>query len=172
MRQGDWIQTYKGLQFWPLDPRPEEIDIEDIGHALSMLCRFGGHCLNYYSVAEHSVFISHLVPKEDALWGLLHDAAEAYLVDLPRPLKRCLSGYKVIEDRLLKSIQNRFHLDEIPSSVKIADLRMLSTEASQNMSTPPKQWQEAAEPFQIELNYWNPKQAKFEFLKRFKELAN
>jgi uncharacterized protein len=87
-RTGDWIQTYTGKQFWPLSPLPEDIVIEDIAHALSMQCRFGGHVRTFYSVAQHSVHVSLLVEPQYALWGLLHDAAEAYLVDLPRPIKK------------------------------------------------------------------------------------
>jgi hypothetical protein len=66
--RGDWIQTATGRPFWPIDPRPEDIDIEDIAHALSMLCRFGGHCLRFYSVAEHSVLLSQYVAPEHKLW--------------------------------------------------------------------------------------------------------
>ena len=83
-RKGDWMQTHSGIQFWPLDPRPEDILIEDIAHALSNQCRFAGHCCFHYSVAQHSVLVSENVPAQDAMWGLLHDAGEAYLVDLPR----------------------------------------------------------------------------------------
>src|SRR5579885_2784587 len=87
MRHGDWIQTYCGVAFYPLDPRPEEILIEDIAHALSMLCRFTGHVKRFYSVAQHCVYVSHRCDPKDALWGLLHDAAEAYLNDISRPVK-------------------------------------------------------------------------------------
>ena len=98
-RKGDWIQTFTGRAFYVLDPRPEDVDIEDIAHALSMQCRFAGHCREFYSVAQHSVTASWLVPPEDALWGLLHDAAEAYVVDLPRPIKRAwqLESYGIID---------------------------------------------------------------------------
>lgn len=68
-RRGDWIQTFTGRRFWPLDPRPEDVCIEDIAHALSLKCRFGGHCTRFYSVAEHSVHVSNYVPAEFALWG-------------------------------------------------------------------------------------------------------
>jgi len=64
-RNGDWIQTFSGLQFWPLDPRPDEINIEDIAHALSLQCRFGGHCNRFYSVADHSIHVSMLVENSE-----------------------------------------------------------------------------------------------------------
>src|ERR1017187_10636100 len=77
------ITTFSGIHFWPLLPNPADIRIEDIAHALSNQCRFAGHAREFYSVAEHSVRVSQLCPPEDALWGLLHDASEAYLTDVP-----------------------------------------------------------------------------------------
>ena len=111
-RKGDWMQTYTGRQFWPLDPRPEEVVIEDIARALSMQCRFAGHCAKFYSVADHSVRVSMLADENStlALAGLLHDAAEAYVVDVPRPLKRFLPGYKEIEREVARAIEKRFGL--------------------------------------------------------------
>src|SRR5579872_2947230 len=85
-----WIQTASGLEFPLFEPRLDAINIEDIAHGLSMICRFTGQCARFYSVAEHSVHVSHLVPREDAAWGLLHDAAEAYLGDVASPLKKHL----------------------------------------------------------------------------------
>ncbi|MFN9113590.1 MAG: phosphohydrolase, partial [Bacteroidota bacterium] len=70
-----WIQTFSGIAFWPLDPKPEHVRIADIAHALSMKCRYNGHTRKFYSVAEHSVLVSRHVPEEDALWALLHDAS-------------------------------------------------------------------------------------------------
>lgn len=64
MRHGDWMQTYSGRKFWPVDPRPEEVFIEDIAHALSMICRFGGHSLVFYSVAQHSVLVARNLKRE------------------------------------------------------------------------------------------------------------
>ncbi len=91
-RKGDYIATYTGKQFYPLDPRPEDVCLEDIAHSLSNLCRFTGHTDTdrFYSVAQHSVICSTIVAPEAALLALLHDAAEAYLGDISRPLKRDL----------------------------------------------------------------------------------
>ncbi len=89
-RRGDWIQVASCRKFWPLDPRPEDIDIRDIAHALSNICRFTGHVREFYSVAQHSVLASRIVPPEAALAALLHDAAEAYMGDIARPWKRFL----------------------------------------------------------------------------------
>jgi uncharacterized protein len=170
-RAGDWIQTHSGICFWPLDPRPEEIDIGDIAHALSLQCRFGGHCDLFYSVAQHSVYVSREVPEEYALWGLLHDAAEAYLVDLPRPLKRfCEMGrlYIEIEDRLMLAVCERFELPPVqPKAVKVADTVMLMTEKRDLMSAIGKPWEDVAEPVTWRIEPWTPQEAERAFLERF-----
>lgn len=112
-----------------LDPDPEVITIEAIAHALARQCRFTGHTSRFYSVAEHSVRVSRLVPQEDALEGLLHDAAEAFIVDIPSPLKQLLPQYKEIEQRLERVIAEKFGLRHPwPDSVKHADLVMLKWE--------------------------------------------
>lgn len=134
-RKGDWMQTFTGRQFWLLDPRPDEVDILDIAHALSHLCRFAGHVRQFYSVADHSIRVSRCALPGDrmlALGALLHDAAEAYVVDVPRPLKRFLPGYKEIEAGVARAIERRFDLEtgifDHPS-VKHWDEALLATEA-------------------------------------------
>lgn len=109
-RRGDWIQMHSGIAFWPMDPRADEVRLEDIAHSLSLLCRFGGHCSRFYSVAEHSVHVARLCSPEVALWGLLHDASEAYVVDLPRPIKRQLPEYAEIEGLVQFAIAEHFGL--------------------------------------------------------------
>jgi 5'-deoxynucleotidase YfbR-like HD superfamily hydrolase len=124
-----WIQTYTGKPFWPLEPELGEIDIVDIAHALSMQCRYSGHTKRFYSVAEHSVHISNSVSPENALWGLLHDASEAYLVDIPRPLKPYLPQYKEAETRCMMAIAKRVGLSwPEPAEVKEMDTRILFNE--------------------------------------------
>ena len=175
-RHGDWIQTVTGKQFWPFDPRPEDIDIEDIAHALSMQCRFAGHCIRFYSVAEHSVLLSEtLSRKRDALWALLHDASEAYLVDIPRPIKPYLFGYYEAEEALMKAIAIKFDLeDNIPEIVKQRDYQILFSEAEQNMSKPPASWTDYGkiEPLDVKLQYWSPEEAKKKFLDRYYQLRS
>jgi len=125
------IRTISGHLFYPLEPREEEILLEDIGHALSHLCRFVGHTRSFYSVAQHSVLVSKLVPPADALWALLHDASEAYLNDIARPLKHTslLADYRAAETKLQALIYRRFGLKgEEPESVKLADQKALHAE--------------------------------------------
>lgn len=172
MRNGDWMQTYTGKQFWPLDPRPEEVCIEDIAHALSNQCRFAGHVQKFYSVAQHSVLVSRAVSKEYELWGLLHDASEAYLVDLPRPVKRYVGGYQLAESRLMAIICERFGLKiGMPYAVREADERALMTEKRDLMPNSPAKWKEQAEPFPYTIVPWTPEIACVTFLQTARTLG-
>jgi hypothetical protein len=128
-RKGSWFQTYTGAQFYPFDPRAEDIDIVDIAHHLSLVCRFNGACIEAYSVAHHSVLVSHVCPPEFAKWGLLHDAAEAYIGDMIRPLKQDMPLYKEVEIGIEKVVAEKFGLEfPIPPEVKEADNILLYTE--------------------------------------------
>lgn len=167
-RFGNWMQTFSGRQFWPLDPRPEEVSIVDIAHALANACRFAGHCERFYSVAEHSVLMSYIVAPEDALVALMHDATEAYVVDVPRPLKPFLPGYKEIEAGVWRAIALHFNLPaELPASIKLADNAMLLAEAEQIMKPHPAPWSVPGEPANVQIRGWRPDMAEFRFLERF-----
>ena len=149
-----WIQTYSGRRFNPTKPNPSAIVIQDIAHALSMQCRFSGHCREFYSVAQHCVLVSHICNSEDALWGVLHDASEAYLVDVPRPLKHSgkFQAYLEMEEVMQRAICERFGLSPVePASVKRADKILLSTEARDLMTPLHPDWRQPAEsiPFTI-----------------------
>lgn len=174
-RNGDWMQTFTGRMFWPLDPRPDEVSIVDIAHALSLQCRFGGHCKSFYSVAEHSVRVSLIVPSDLKLWGLLHDAAEAYLVDLPRPIKHSStmgSEYRAIERRVMHAICEHFGLPIAePPAVKHADEVMLATEARDLLGKPPAPWCELPSPIQEKILPHDPAVAKLWFIHVFEELT-
>lgn len=124
-----WINTLSGQRFSFSDSAPSTINIEDIAAALSNICRFTGHLQDFYSVAQHSVHVSYLVPPEFALEALLHDAAEAYCNDISSPLKALLPEYRAIEYQIDAVIRSKFGLPATMSSpVKYADLIMLATE--------------------------------------------
>jgi len=171
-RLGDWIETFRGEQFWPIDPRPEDVHIVDIAHALSHQCRYSGHCHTFYSVAEHSVRVSRIVAPEHALWGLLHDAAEAYLVDLPRPLKKLpgFAAYREAEARVMRCVCDHFGLSpEQPKDVSDADFVMLATEA-RDLMTQKYPWNTMPAPLFESIVPWDSLRAKKNFLRRFDEL--
>lgn len=167
-RVGDWIQTYTGGQFWPMDPRWDEVHLEDIAHALSMLCRFNGHCRRFYSVAEHSVLVSRQASRRNALWGLLHDASEAYLADVPRPVKPFLPGYKATEQLVQDVVCFRFGLPlDMPEEIHEIDGRIVITERALNMAPCAHEWSHQAEPLDVALEFWTPEEAERAFIDEF-----
>jgi len=105
-KTGPWIQTFSGGRFYFDNPDPKEINIEDIAQALSKQCRFAGHIKQFYSVAEHSLFVSYLAVNP--LEGLLHDASEAFLVDMPSPIKATLQSYRDVEDGIMAIIAKKW----------------------------------------------------------------
>lgn len=159
-RKGDWMQTFTGRQYWPLDPRADEVDIRDIAHHLSMLCRYCGACERFYSVAEHSLGVLAVIErdmreqglsimeqslplaKNFRLRALLHDAPEAYCHDLIRPIKRCVEGYDRIEYANWCAILSRFqiHATDRQGRIKRADNAMLLAEQEVLMKPAPAQW--------------------------------
>ena len=176
-RFGGWMQTYTGRAVYPLDLRPEDIDIRDIAHSLSLQCRYAGHVRQFYSVAEHSVHVARWVLEETidgfvAIEALLHDATEAYLVDVPRPIKPFLTGYKEAERRVSHAIAERFGLDMAghPEIVHEADNRILHDERAALMSACERDWELNGEPLGVTIECWNPARAEREFLALFDEL--
>lgn len=171
--KGDWMQTFSGAQFWPLDPRRSAILITDIAHALSLICRFGGHTTRFYSVAEHSILISRAVAPEAALWGLMHDAAEAYVGDMIWPLKASGDNYKYIEvgNEIQRAIADRYRLGPMPDEVKEADNRILVDEHAQVMAPGLTWWtDENYEALGVTIEGLDPVAAEAAFLARFREL--
>ncbi len=175
----DFIETYTGRRFRPLAPVTQDIDIRDIAHALSQQCRFSGHTTVHYSVAEHSVRVCRLLhewgcPPSVQLWGLLHDASEAYLVDIPSPLKSCpeFNGYRVAEARLMAQICERFGLSpSMPTNVGYADSVMLATEARDLMPFRPEHWIGlSSSPLYETIVPWPAGWARHEFLTAFEAL--
>lgn len=172
--RGPSILLSSGNYFYILDPLASEFDIEDIAHALSHICRFTGHCHTFYSVAQHSVLASHVVPPEHALAGLLHDAAEAFIGDVAKPLKMLLPDYRRIEIQIEGVIAARFELPiPLPNCVKAADRVLLRTEQRDLMHADGHVWSltEDAEPLPDRIVPLPPAEAKAQFLSRFQELA-
>lgn len=127
--QTPYIRTHSGVMFDVTNPQIDDIHIEDIAHALSHLCRFGGHTPKFYSVAQHSYLCARMAPVKDQLVTLLHDASEAYLMDLPSPIKSVLRDYAAIEDHLQQVICKKFDLPyPFPEIVHEIDHAMLAQE--------------------------------------------
>jgi hypothetical protein len=178
-----WIQTASGLRVNPFDYRLEDVNHLDIAYALSNLCRFNGHCRPFYSVAQHSVLVSRMLQSEghDAatcLWGLLHDAAEAYLGDVSRPVKQsALYRYNgetvscaTAERRILAIIALNLDLPlPIPKCVGVADGRMLATEAHRLMGDCDG-WPLEHEPSDVIFSAWSPEESESAFLTEFSGL--
>jgi hypothetical protein len=169
------MQTYTGRRFDPRFITVEDICIEDIAAHLSKLCRYNGACRQFYSVAEHSVLVSRLVPEEDQLWGLLHDASEAYLGDRVVSLKYNDENYKAHEAQVMKCVTRRFQLPEQePSTVWAIDKGMIDPESRLLMEYPFKPIEGAADlpDYTIHMiRCLDPERARFEFMRRFHELT-
>ncbi len=173
-----WIETFTGKQFWFLDPKPEMIDIIDIAHALAHTCRYGGHASRFYSVAEHCVIMSRFMEganfANDACFAaLMHDAAEAYLGDIPAPIKDQLPQFKELEEVVETAIARKFKLRQpLHPIIKEYDMRILKDEKRQVMGNVP--WGEQMEnvwPLGVELYCWAPEMAKKRFLQQFEHIA-
>lgn len=168
------IMTRSGVFFDVMDPQVDNINIDDIAHALSNLCRFGGHSNEFYSVAQHSVICALCVSEPFKRHALLHDASEAYLVDIPRPIKSIFPKYKRIEKNLQNFIFRRFDLNkDIPEEVHIVDRRLCISEAHE-LGLMPEKWSgcEYLKPININLSPMKPHEAKEAFLREFKSLFN
>lgn len=178
VRKGQWLQTYTGRQFWPYDPRPEDFDIEDIAHALANTCRFNGHTNEFYSVAQHSVHVSKLCSVNFALEGLMHDAVEAYIGDMIRPLKHDGSQLSVafleVETHLEGALAQRYALLRFrggwPVNVNMADNVALATEKRDVMELEAAPWGLLPPPDPEPIVPLAPRDAKRLFLDRFEEL--
>jgi len=177
-----WMQTLQGNVFQAYNPQPDQIDLEDIAHALSMLCRFNGHVEKFYSVAQHSVLCSYIVPEGFELEALMHDATEAYIGDMPSPVKRGQKSFQDLEDRIYAAaIAHKFHLpQELSKEVKLADLQMLVLEKQYLVRDYGYDWGDVIEKAEIPLRVsriiptidpLSPSLAKKWFLARFEQLT-
>lgn len=167
------IVTFSGLTINPLKPSASDIIIEDIAHSLSNQCRFTGHVKKFYSTGQHSILASYIVPKEFALEALLHDASEAYLSDIARPVKHAEGFgevYRRCEDTLMIAVAERFGVPATMSpEVKTADTIMLFTEMRDLMPNDPP---DGAEVLDVEIDPWTPEKAERSFIARYNALAS
>ena len=172
-----YIATASGKQFFLLDPRLEDIDIHDIAHGLSLQCRWTGQCKFHYSIAQHSYLCSFVGPDNEAFDRLMHDASEAYIGDMNRPLKHYTAAgaaYMQVEAKLQRTIAERFGFSIVePASVKLADNYLLYAERDQIVGykfDEAEDWERYKDKGSITIEQWHPSQAKQMFLNRFDEL--
>lgn len=177
--QESTILCNSGIYFDIAHPHPNDVRIHDIVTALSRICRFGGHCDKFYSVAQHSLLVSHIVPPHLALEGLLHDAAEAYIGDITAPLKQFLPDYKTIELKIEACISVKYGLSLLMSDaaiIKRADLIMLLTEKRDLFVNEKTPWHTrnpalvGLEPLKEHINPVNSGRAMELFMLRFNQL--
>lgn len=165
------ISTQDGSFFDYNNPDKYDYPIETIAHALSHICRYGGHCNWFYSVAEHSVLVSKVVPPELALCGLLHDASEAFVGDMPSPLKALCQSYKTIENKVQKAIANKYDLPyPFPQEVHLADKQLYKAERLTVAPVPDNVWHTDIQPADVEIEGYDPINAKYLFLERYQQL--
>lgn len=175
-QQEPWITSYLGRKIYLRNPDIDRIDIIDIAHALSLICRYNGRTKKFYSVAEHCIHCACLTSNEFKLEALMHDAAEAYLGDVTRPLKMLLPDYKKLEKKWEKAIRERFNLypDEIPE-VDHNDGVLCATEMKK-LFIPLKHEQPLSKVSLDEsydwfvFNNFTPEEAEKQFLNIFEEL--
>ena len=171
--RGRFITTYSGVKFFVDECNVQDVPMEDIAHALAMNCRFNGHLKVFYSVGEHSVLVSKLVPEEFALWGLLHDITEAFVPDVPRPFKSLIHGFEEFEDKLAEKVSEHFEMPwPMPAEVKYVDTHIVADEARKLCLQPPdwiKHYDTVCPPELI--IGLTPAAAKGAFLERFYELT-
>lgn len=173
-KDSEWIITYTGRKFWPLSPLPEDVCIRDIAHALAMNCRWTGHVREFYSVAQHCVLVSQVVPMDVAMEGLLHDASEAYLSDIARPIKHTpdFTFYRRIEAKLEECIAEKFVLDyPMTNEIRQADTTMLWTEMRDLIKQCDATDTSVLPTYDFRIKPMQPKEAEAAFLKRFFDLG-
>lgn len=179
-RTGDWIATASGTKWFLTDPHPNDVRIDDIAHALAMVCRFGGHCREFYSVAEHSVRMAEVADFEHgidaAMWALIHDAPEAYLGDMVRPLKSTMPDYRRMEARteevIIQGLGFKPVNAECRAYVKHLDDVLLMTERRDLVNHCGHDWTPRAEPLPGTIVPMSPMIAKAAFLGTFQRLLN
>lgn len=179
MGRTSWMQTFQGYVVTIPDIDVEVISIRDISRSLSQQCRYQGHTLFHYSVAQHSLYVADYVESinpEFTLEALMHDAAEAYIGDIPRPIKDICPGIRDFEANVEAAVAKKFGLIwpysySMECVIKYADLKLLATESIQVMRTPhPKAWDLRVAPLNLEIIPMDMEQAEADFLFRFEAL--
>ena len=172
MSVGPTIMLQSGAWFDFCAPGDSAFTIEDIAHGLANICRYSGQCSKFYSVAEHSMLVSEVAAGFE-FEALLHDAAEAFMGDITRPLKQMLPEYKRIEREVEKAIFGRFGIPSpLPPEVKNADLKVLATEQRQIMPKGTDGWVRSQKiiPAHVAIRHLSPDEAKRAFLARYEVL--
>lgn len=165
-RIGNWLETYTGKHFYPIDPRPEDFELEDISHSLSQLCRFNGHAIHHYSVAQHCCLLHDIIPEHKS-HALFHDCSEAYICDIPSPLKPFLTNYKEIEYKIQSMIYAKFGLSIIePDIVKEYDSRIILDEKLALFPSSKDDWSTFGPKLGVAIEPWSHRRAKQEFYDR------
>ena len=172
----NYIETISGTAFHFLDPQPDEIFVGDIAWSLSNQCRYTGHVTDFYSVAEHCVLLydyakkHNLGDKKFLRTLLMHDASEAYLTDIARPIKAHIPDYKKLEVRIEQAVADKYDLIyPYPQLVRDLDTRILMDEREQVMNPSDNVWGVVAEPLGVPISYLNPLEARSEYMQRFHE---
>jgi hypothetical protein len=178
VKMQDGITLLSGCMFNYTKPEESEVTIEDIASALSNVCRFSGHLPRFYSVAQHLVNTSRIVPVDDAFTALMHDTSEAFTNDLPTPLKAAFPIFKELETKIEKAMSNKFDFEfPYPDAVKLADTQMLLLEKTYVKEDKHKWEYYKGVKFKhllpkVDLDSWQPRRAKREFLERYYELKS
>ncbi|MET3134175.1 5'-deoxynucleotidase YfbR-like HD superfamily hydrolase [Oxalobacteraceae bacterium GrIS 1.11] len=170
----EYVSTFCGNRFYPAQPRIDRVAIEDIAHGLAYQCRFNGQTREFYSVAQHSLIVARLVPPHLALAALLHDAAEAYLGDMVKPLKVLLPAFAALEERVSEIIAATFAIDFSDyAPIKHADLIALATEKRDLMPHSVERWAylDDISALPDAIVPLSPGEAKDNFLKTYARLA-
>lgn len=177
-RGAEWLETYTGKQFYPAAPRSIDMNVFDIAHALAFKCRYNGHCANYLSVAEHSftlaMYARHVgLPVSTQFQLLMHDGAEAYLPDIPRPIKHLFPELILMEkviDGVVRDWAGLPH--DVPPEVKEFDSRIIRDEREQGMMHHDNVWKtDALEKLGVEFSFMHADMAYHYFLQAYQTIA-
>jgi 5'-deoxynucleotidase YfbR-like HD superfamily hydrolase len=176
----NWTQTYTKKKFDALNPTPDMIDIEDIARGLALTCRFSGQCKEFYSVAQHSYYVSKLQNKKGEAsyirkWKLLHDAPEAYIGDIPSPIKAIIPEYKAVEKRIMDAVCEKFNLPKkMPEEVHLIDKQILTLEANYlmiDLSNKQPKWEMVETDLDFFFQPMDWKMSEYLFLKEAQKLG-